>query len=68
MHIFVFYFDGFFYVYIIYMSFVGLVYIYIYIYIYIRYYGQVKKHENVSVVSNLVVRKDKPYGCFGGVI
>ena len=64
MHIFVFYFDGFFYVYIIYMSFVGLVYIYIYI----RYYGQVKKHENVSVVSNLVVRKDKPYGCFGGVI
>ena len=66
MHIFVFYFDGFFYVYIIYMSFVGLVYIYIYIYI--RYYGQVKKHENVSVVSNLVVRKDEPYGCFGGVI
>jgi len=66
MHIFVFYFDGFFYVYIIYMSFVGLVYIYIYIYW--RYYGQVKKHENVSVVSNLVVRKDEPYGCFGGVI
>ena len=41
---------------------------YIYMYIYMRYYGQVKKHENVSAVSNLVVGKDKLFGFFGDVM
>ena len=42
--------------------------LYIYNNIYLSYYGQVKKHENVSVISNLVVGKEKPFGFFGGVI
>ena len=42
--------------------------VYFVVYIYLRYYGQVKKHENVSVVSNLVVGKDKHFGFFGDVM
>ena len=42
--------------------------LYIYIYIYLIYNGQVKKYENVSALSNLVVGKDKPFGFFSGVI
>ena len=36
--------------------------------IYLRYYGKVKKHENVGVVSDFVVGKGKPFVFFRGVI
>ena len=54
------------------VCFMGILYINVFcwfiIYIYIRYYGQVKKHENVSAISNLVVGKEKHFGFFGDVM